>query len=210
LQIEIQTLIGAVSALIAAGSALVAWQSSSHSKRNADKALGDVEPFIEMFQLESTFYGGKIPRVAVAITNYNRRAMLLHRIEFETNDGYIAYRVSDQDDRMALAGIVSAIVQGDREPDDMVHYRYDPPLRLPGNRSLGANPPQYDFVFDVTPRDNSEQWETIVGINVEYILDGDDKKVFRRFERKIIKNGVKEFSERFRSLPAVMPIESAR
>jgi hypothetical protein len=208
MEIEPQTIVSSIAAAIAAGAALIAWRSSIHAKRNADKALGEIDPFIEVFQIESTLYGGGIPRVAVQITNYNRRAMLLRRLEFETNDGFIAYRISDHDDQMALAGIVDAIIRDEGELDEVVQYSYDPPLRLPGNRSLGTNPPNYEFLYQVTEKvGRTTDWRTIVGINIEYAIDGTDKVHKEHFEREIMRNGVTEFTARFRSLPGAPKLD---
>ena len=198
--IDPQTYIAAFAAVVALLAAGFAWRSSNHAKRNADKALGDIEPFIEVFQVEGTLYGN-IPQVAVQITNHNRHSLHLSKLSFETNDGFIAYRVSDEDEQLALAGIVDVIMDED-EQEDATHYSYEPPLRLPGNRLLAGHPPAYEFVFQVTERGGSgDEWRTVVGVNIEFTL-GDDHEVRRvNFQREVRRNEASEWNARFRSMP---------
>lgn len=202
MEIEPQTVVSSVAAIIAAGAALIAWRSSTHAKRNADKALGDIEPFVEVFQTEKSLYNSETPCISVLMTNLNRRAMLLHKLELETNTEFIAYRTQGDDIELAFAGIIDVMVDDEAGYSADTHYLYEPPLRLPGHPSLAGDPPQYEFQYHVLERNGKQmEWQTTVGVNVKFTLDGQTEPTELRLELEVHRNGVEEWRSRFRSIP---------
>ena len=195
-------IVSGISAIVALVAAAISWSSSRHAKRNADKALGDLPPFIEVFQTEESIHGDRLPAIAVQITNYNRRAILLRRLDVEVDDRYTAFRTTRDDetdvDKLALAGIVASNM--DREYS---HFVYNPPLRLPGNRLLGTTPPRYDFQFCVTVRESEflGAWPAPAHVNIEYSVAGAEHVFQCQFDITLHRWSPGTFKSRFRVLP---------
>lgn len=158
--------IAVVAALVACVAAFFSYRSSQQSKRTADKALGDLPPFIHVYQDPETGKVGDAPVVVIQVVNHNRRPMHIVGFEVVTNDGYIAYQ-STGDSRETIGHIISAVRD---DPAEIAGQIQD--ALVPGNVSLSV-PTPVEYRFVVTKNGDVMPSTTDVGVTLVYRLNGD-------------------------------------